>query len=150
MIHQIGLFIHILGIFLIAGGNVGSFVAERQLWKNMAEPEGAKRILPMLLIFPPIIIVGALLMLLSGLIMLYSVDWGFAGQSWFAVKIVIFITLVLNGRLAIKRTLIEITARTLAGDYESVTGRLRRKLNRLHVIQYSLLLILLGVTVFRF
>jgi len=151
MLHQLGLFIHVIGIFMIAGGNVGNFIVERQFWNNVVKtPETAKKIAPLLLLFPPVIILGALLMLLSGLVMLYSVNWGFVGQTWFTIKMVIFVLLILNGRIVGNPTLKKIESNIQTGDYAQVSGVLKLKIKRFHAVQYSLLLVLIIVTLFRF
>lgn len=57
---------------------------------------------PLMSKYPQIIQVGTILMLLSGLMMLDAVGWFVASQTWFIVKMILVVALVLNGTFIAK------------------------------------------------
>jgi hypothetical protein len=150
MIFKTGLFFHIAGIFLIAGGLVGGALTERLFWKYVQQAsEKAKPIVPLLLLFPRVIISGAVIMLISGLLMLYSVHWIFWGQSWLTLKLIFFILLVLNGRLVGKPLFGKIAAAVQSATSNTDTlVSLKKRLNSFHLIQYCMLHIVVALAIF--
>ncbi len=100
-LHIFALFLHIIGITLIAGGFVGSIIAERLLWDYLKHEQSglAAVIAPLLRRFPPVIQVGTVLMLISGLLLLWSNQWAYWGQLWFTAKLILYVLLILNGAL---------------------------------------------------
>lgn len=102
---SIGLFLHIIGITLIAGGAIGGLVLETHIWKVIHQsPEKVVVLGPLMPKFPVVIQIGTLLMLISGLMMLDAVGWVMAGQWWFIIKMIFVVGLVLNGMLIAKPT----------------------------------------------
>ena len=88
MIFQIGLLFHIIGIFLIAGGSIGNLVVEKLFWNYLANFSEKSRTLAILLgRFPAIILTGSMLMLASGILMLYGVELDFLGANMVNNKI---------------------------------------------------------------
>lgn len=148
VIHQIGIFVHVIGILLIGGGVVGTFFVQRLFWGSVnTAPDAAKRFLQLLLTFSVIFPIGALLLLLSGVLMLYSVDWGFVGQYWFIVKMAAFLVLFFNGKIVGVPTLKTIEQNL--SNYDAL-GTLKFKLARFYKIQHVLLAIVLLLGVFKF
>ncbi|HKI44011.1 MAG TPA: hypothetical protein VKA08_01645 [Balneolales bacterium] len=100
---SIGLFGHIIGITCIAGGSVGGWILETQVWKHVhTSPEKVVVFGPLMPKYPIIIQVGTLLTLISGLIMLGATHWVMAHQWWFIIKMMLVVTSVLNGLLVAK------------------------------------------------
>ncbi|MDP4262834.1 MAG: DUF2269 family protein [Bacteroidota bacterium] len=151
MIFQTGLFLHMTGIILIAGGSIGSIITESLFWKNVQQDlQKAKGIAPLLLKFPLVIVRGALLMLISGILMLYSVNRAFWGQTWFTIKILLFISLVLNGRLSGRPTFIKIVQEVQATELRTgKLGELKNKIRRFHFIQFTMLFMLIALAIFK-
>jgi hypothetical protein len=151
MIFKTGLFLHMLGLFLLAGGSIGSVITESVFWKNVRTAPGkAKGMAALLLKFPPIQVRGAMLMLVSGLIMLYAVNWVFWGQTWFTIKLLLFVSLVLNGRLAGRPVFTKIAeeAQSAEPQIDKLLG-LKSKINRFHIIQFTMLFILIALVIFK-
>ena len=151
MIFKTGLFLHMIGIFLIAGGSLGSVITESLFWKNIRlGSDKAKGIAPLLIKFPPIIVKGAMLMIISGILMLYSVNWVFWGQTWFTIKLLLFISLVLNGRLAGRPTFMKIAEEAqLPEPHIDKLLKLKSKITRFHIIQFTMLIVLIALVIFR-
>lgn len=150
--HQVGLLLHIFGIFCIAGGSIGSVILERRFWKLAYEsPNTAKNFLPVLKTYPMIIQVGSLLMILSGLLMLQSLSWMLWGETWFYIKLSLFVLLILNGILVAKPTAGKIAKELNApAPDKTVLGTLQKKMRVFHTTEYAMMVILLVVTMFRF
>lgn len=150
--HQIGLLLHIFGIFCIAGGSIGSLVLESRFWKlAYTSPGEAKIFLPVLKTYPMIIQIGSLLMIVSGVLMLQSLNWIFWGQSWFYIKLSLFILLVLNGLLVAKPTAGKIAKELNSSTPDkTVLEALQKKMRMFRTTEYTMMLILLVVTMFRF
>src|SRR6476620_1196887 len=111
MIFHIGLLFHIIGIFLLAGGSIGNLVVEKLFWHYLNKfSEKSKTLSVLLSRFPPIILTGSMLMLASGLLMLYGVNWTFWGQTWLTIKLCLYAMLLLNGILIAKPTFKKIVA----------------------------------------
>jgi hypothetical protein len=151
MIFKTGLFLHIVGIFLIAGGSLGSVITESVFWKNIrAGSVKAKGIAPLLVKFPPVIIKGAMLMIISGMLMLYSVDWIFWGQAWFTIKLLLFVALILNGRFMGRPTFVKIVVETQSEKPQlSALLKLKGKITRFHIIQFTMLALLVAMVIFK-
>lgn len=100
-LYTLGLLLHIIGITLIAGGFIGSAVAERLLWQqlNQSQVATSAMLLPLLKNYPSVIRIGSLLMLVSGLLMLWGVNWLYWGQLWLTLKLILYVLLTLNGAL---------------------------------------------------
>src|SRR6476620_1168101 len=100
MIFHIGLLFHIIGIFLIAGGSIGHLVVEKLFWHYIGQFSEQLTTLSVLLSrVPKIILAGSMLMLASGLLMLYRVNWTFWGQTWLTIQLCLYSVLLFNGLL---------------------------------------------------
>jgi hypothetical protein len=151
-LHQIGLLLHIVGIFCLAGGSVGGQFVEALFWRYVRESsEKAPALGPLLQRLPVVIQIGSLLMLVSGLLMLGSVGWAYWGQGWFFVKIALYLLLFLNGLLVGKPLGMAIGGQMRHYPTSSASLLLLRpRMQRFHITQTFLILALLGVTMFRF
>lgn len=155
MLFSIGLFIHILGITLIAGGSLGGLVLERQIWKSLPDsPEKVRVLGPLMPKYPVIIQAGTLLMLVSGLIMLGALGWGLAGQVWFIVKMLLVVALVLNGVWVAKPNGARLRAlipRLMQGEpVNAEIARVRRNMTIFHITEMTMLVVVYLLAVFRF
>lgn len=151
MIFQIGLLFHIIGIFLIAGGSVGTVITESLFWKNIKQgSDKSKGLAPLLLRFPPILIAGAMLLLVSGLLMLYGLNWAYLGQTWLTIKLSLFVLIVLNGRL-IGNPVFKKIAEEAQSPQPSLKKLLvlKNKIRRFHITQFSMLFTVIALVIFK-
>ena len=148
------LFFHIIGITLIAGGAVGGFILERQLYRYLlATPEKAIVLAPLMGRYPVIIQVGAVLMLLSGLTMLNALHWAVVSQSWFIIKMFLYVALILNGTLVARPTGLRLKALLMQPAGPGTTGRflsLKRKMTIFHITEFSMLIAIYVLAIYRF
>jgi len=155
MLFSIGLFMHIIGITLIAGGSLGGLLLENHIWKSLPEaPEKVRALGPLMLKYPVIIQAGTLLMLVSGLIMLGSLGWGVASQGWFIIKMLLVVALVLNGIWVAKPNAARLRlliARLTDGDpVAAEIARVKRNLTIFHISEMTMLVVVYLLAVFRF
>lgn len=155
MLFSIGLFIHILGITLIAGGSLGGLVLENQIWKSLpGSPERVQALSPLMPKYPIIIQAGTLLMLFSGLIMLGALGWAVAGQIWFIVKMLLVVALVLNGIWVAKPNGARLRAlipRLMQGEpVAAEIAKVKRNMTVFHITEMTMLVVVYLLAVFRF
>lgn len=146
MVYHIGLFIHIAGIMMIGGGSIGAILAEKQLWKKVrGNSENAKELVPVLQSATSFILIGMVMFLVSGLIMLNSVNWILLSNPWFISKLMCFVLLPLRGAFVGKPTVAHIDKQLQTDNYDvAALMKLRSKLTRFHITQF----ILVGAIVF--
>lgn len=94
-------FVHQLGLFLLAGGMVGTLVTERWLWRQLHHRATGQALglLPLLRRFALLQRVGVLLVLLGGLPMLPVTVWPSAYPVWLAGQLALYAGLVLTSWL---------------------------------------------------
>lgn len=151
MLHQVGLYIHMVALIVVGGGSVGGVLVEKQLWKKISvHSQEAKALLPVLISTELFILIGIVAFLLSGLIMLYSVNWVYLSQPWFIVKFVLFLMLPLRGALIGKPTMVRI-GKQVREDMNNlpVLMNLKSKMDRFHIIQYCLVAIIIFLVIFK-
>jgi len=100
--------------------------------------------------FPKIILTGSMLMLASGLLILYSVNWTFWGQTWLTIKLCLYAVLLFNGLLIAKPTLAKIVSEVQSPQFQMhALLDLKKKMARFHIIQFSVFLLLIIVVIFK-
>jgi uncharacterized membrane protein len=152
MLHNIGLLIHVFGITMILGGFMALLVIDKQFWKLVdADISKAGALLPLMKTLPIIIQLGALVQIISGIMMLSSRNWQYWGETWLYVKLVLFVALVTNGFAVGKPTGGKIAAQVFSPtpDRTALTS-LKGKMRTFNMVQLIMLLALLFmVTIYR-
>jgi len=143
--HSTTLFLHMIGIIMIAGGFLGAIVVERQFWKLVdADITKSGALLPMMKTFPIIIQMGVLVQIISGIGMLHSRAWCFWGQNWLYIKIVLVIVAVLNGILVGKKIGGKIAAQVFSPTPDrAALASLKVKMRNFDLVQLILVLAIL-------
>lgn len=149
------LFIHIVGITLIAGGSIGGLILETHIWKIIHQsPEKVSVLGPLMPKFPVIIQVGTLLMFISGFMLLDALGWTVAGQWWFIIKMVFVVALISNGMLVAKPTgekLRILVPQLINGKpVQAELKMVRRKMIWFHISELAMLLLVYLLGVFQF
>ena len=151
MLHQSGLYFHMLALLLVGAGGIGGAIVEHQFWKyaslNAAQ---AKSVLPILKITGKFIKAGIIVFLVSGLIMLYSTHWIYLTQVWFIVKFLLFLLLPIRGALIADPTFKKIGA-GISGEKPDPAAlkKWKSKMNRFHFIQYGIVLTIIFLVIFK-
>ncbi len=147
-----GIFLHITGIALLAGGTVGSFVTLRQLWKYLpAEQPKATVIFKMTAAYSLFFRIGGGLMLISGFMLLRAFQFAVSKQSWFEIKMGLLVLMILNiiflGAPVTKRLGALLEAPTTDMLQLSVA---KRRMNLFYLLQVVILGLILVMGVFKF
>jgi uncharacterized membrane protein len=94
------LLLHLISLTVITGGMIGSMTTYLTFRKavHSAPPQlpGLGRLFP---IFGIMTSAGLLLMIISGLLVMKSREWGDWGQTWLTVKLVLVLLLFLNAHM---------------------------------------------------
>ncbi|HXS54842.1 MAG TPA: DUF2269 family protein [Hanamia sp.] len=148
------LFFHIVGITLLAGGAVGGLILERQLYRYvLATPDKAIALAPLMSRYPVVIQIGAVVMLLSGLTMLAALHWIVVSQDWFIIKMILYVGLILNGSLVARPTGLQLKALIMQPVTAETNSRflsLKRKMTIFHITEFSMLIAIYLLAIYRF
>ena len=97
---SLALSLHLLTLLLLAGGSVGSVLLHIALVRAVADrPTDAVAIAKLAKLFGVTASVSALLMVISGTMLLELRGWTDLATRWFAIKAALFVVLFANGRL---------------------------------------------------
>ncbi|MBS1600648.1 MAG: DUF2269 family protein [Bacteroidetes bacterium] len=151
MFFQLGLFFHIMGVIALSGSTISNMVVQNIFWKNVDEPaEFRKKFIPMMVALPIVIVVSMILQLLSGLIMLSTVQWAFVNQRWFIIKIILYVIGFLNGIFIAKPTNKKIVQEVSSSNTDKkLLAALKKKMTLFHFVQYTLLILLIVMAIFK-
>lgn len=153
-------FVHQLGLFLLAGGTLGSFVTERLLWHRLSLRATAQALalLPLLRRFPTLSQAGLALLFLSGLLLLAHTPWSVQEIGWRVGKLMLSGLLLLNGVFIAQPTTDQLINRLLKTRVEKTSTTyfglhadylpFRQRLSRYSLTQFGLLLLLLVTSTF--
>lgn len=149
---HISLVLHIIGISMIAGTTLADFVLFRHFTKQFtADRTRAFTIKETMDKLARIYPFGGSLMILSGLLILWSNNFGFASQFWFHIKMLLFIILLVNGNVFARKASMRIT-RSL-GEGNSSSAVLQPLISRVGMIlniQMVILTIIFILSIFKF
>jgi len=153
-IFSLGLFFHILGITLLAGGSLGGLLLERQLYRYfLTSPDKALALAPLMGRYPVVIQYGAILMLLSGITLLSALHWAVVSQAWFIIKMFLYVALILNGTLVARPTglqLKELMTHPATNETKNRFHSLKRKMTIFHITEFSMLVAIYVLAIYRF
>lgn len=154
-LYHIALVTHIIGITIAAGAALSSYIMSRLFWKQYAsdkrkglivqETMSGFRLLPR---------IGLLLLILSGVSMMALTKGVFGEQIWFRIKfglvLIIIAHGIIMGRGQVGR-LKKLLAKEIIGENVDVQlSKVKVSLNRFHLIQISLFIIVFVLSVFKF
>lgn len=155
-LNALAMILHFIGITGIAGGFFGNIFIERQLWKQLkVAPYRAVTLLPVIRVFPTVIQLGSIVMLISGLMLLSSLNWELKSEVWFSVKMILYLFFNLNCLLVAKPTsekLGELIPNLFETDPEVNTelASLRRKMKWFHISELVIIIGIYIVSVYKF
>ncbi len=151
---HLSLVVHIIAISMVVGITIANFVAFKQFWKlyavNRDQGLSAFRAISN---FQLIGMIGLLLLILSGITMLYLVEWSFFSLLWFKIKLSIILLIFVNGFTMGRIQTIKLQA--FLSDEKTSTesqhdiGKIKRNMKIFHLTQLTLFVIIIIVSVFR-
>jgi hypothetical protein len=154
MLFNASLWVHIIGITLLAGTTVVDFLLTRKFWVIYARDRQEGILVRKMSDRLPLLIgVGMLLLLLSGVGMMVVFHSVFGAMLWFRIKIVLVLLVLLNGvlgrRQGAKLNRLLMTSVSQPADERSL-DRTRKNMNLFHIIQLTLLLVIFFLSAFKF
>ena len=153
MLLQILLALHLSGLVIMAGTTVVDYITYRTFWK--LTDQGDKKsagLLPLMDKYGGVVRTGAAVLILTGIGMMILVKGAWGEQLWFRVKMGLVVMLVLNGMLAGNKQGLKLRQMIAAGspDFLQQTAGIRVKLNRFYLIQLSIFVIIIFISVIKF
>jgi hypothetical protein len=149
--YLLSLFAHLLGFSMLAGTIITTVFTSRQFWKTAAiDKMKAAAMLEGGTAFPIIMGVGMLLLILSGMSLLRINHGTFAEQTWFRIKMLLMVLLIINGFIG-RRIMGRAVPLVISpqADVEKL-GVLKARVMWLNVLQLAILLTVLILAVFKF
>ena len=153
--YHLALVTHIAGLTIMAGTTLVDFIITRQFWKlhannnlkGLAIQEATSK-------FTMLFGIGILLLILSGVYMMYVTHGAYGEQIWFRIKFGFVIAIILNG-IAIGRRqglkLRKILSEEAAGkNSEKQLLKIKANINRFHISQLVFFLTIFTLSVFKF
>jgi hypothetical protein len=152
---HVTLALHLIALTIAMGITIATAIAFKQFWrlydKDKERGLSAFRAITKFRVFG---ITGLMVLILTGLIMLWLFNWTLAGLLWFKIKMFIVVLLFVNGFTSGRTTSqkLEALLKQEAGsaDFEPDTIRIRRHLMIFHLTQLTLFALIIILAVFRF
>jgi len=146
----ITLTVHLLAFGLVVTGLVANNVVLVVVGRMARRGAAAEAVVVARLTMPFAIVflVGAGLLILSGVGMLAEGHWADWGQLWLTVKIVLFVVVILNGRLVARPAALALIDALAAGRTEGTATPLRR-LALYHVVQTTVFVAIVVLAVLK-
>jgi uncharacterized membrane protein YbjE (DUF340 family) len=152
---NIALTVHLISLTLAVGITVANAVAFPQFWKlydknkeqGLSAFEGIAK-------FQLVGIIGLLLLILSGITMLWVFHWTLGEQLWFRIKMILVLLLFVNGFTLGRTTTLKLRKllkrKKDDNDAKPQTNRLRKNLQIFNLTQLSIFIVIIILAVFRF
>lgn len=143
---------HIIGFVMLAGIMLADFVTFRQFWKLVNEDwQKAQWLRKIVASFPPLIAIGGLIVVISGIVLLTSMRVD--SQIWFKLKMILLILFILNMFFVGPRQAKKLDQHIASGSILQLNDEIKGIKKRLNFFYISQLLIILSIFVlssFRF
>jgi len=152
---NISLVLHLIALSLAMGITIANYVASKQFWKlydtNKEQGLAAFSSISKFQLFGTI---GLLLLIISGITLLYLFQWTFISLLWFKIKLSIVVLIFVNGftigRMQTLKLQALLTKEGKSNELQTDTINLRRNLQIFHLTQLSLFILIIVLAVFRF
>ena len=149
MLFNTSLWLHIIGISLMAGVTVADFVLTRRFWAVYAQnPQEGILVRKITNRLPVLIIAGTALILLSGVGMMIATRGVFDSFLWFRIKMGMVLLVILNAIIFGRRQQTQLN-KLLKQEAPSLSG-IKKNLNIFHITQLVLFAIIYLLSTFKF
>jgi len=144
---------HLAGLTLMAGTDIVEFVAFRNILKNyQTNKDAVVHQIGILSKLSVLLLIGGILLVLSGTGFLIITHNAFGSQLWFKIKIIFVLGLVLNGILMGQKSENRLKQSLMTGNIaktQQVEDAMRAMI-RFHFIQLCIFFIVVLMAVFKF
>jgi uncharacterized membrane protein SirB2 len=154
-LYHTALVTHIIGVTLAAGAALASYIITRQFWKQYAEDKRkGKAVQETQRSFRLLPRIGLLLLILSGVCMMALTNGVFGEQLWFRIKFGLVLIIIGHGIIMGRRQMNKLNKllvqETMGANADAQLLKIKAGLNRFHIIQISLFVIVFTLSVFKF
>jgi hypothetical protein len=146
---------HIIALTMIAGTVLVDYVIFKQFWKKLAiDKQKGIAIIEAISKLPILFGVGFILIIISGIYMMYVTNGAFGEQIWFRIKFGLIILIIINGLAFGRRQGVKLR-KVLSEETtdKGVKGRLlaiKNNLTLFHISQILMLVTIFVLSVFKF
>ncbi|MBK9729854.1 MAG: hypothetical protein IPO83_00925 [Chitinophagaceae bacterium] len=152
---QITLTLHLIALAMAIGITLANAISQYQFWKlydsNKEQGLAAFKATTKFRVFG---IIGLMVSILTGLIMLWLLNWSLTALLWFKIKLAIVVLLFVNGFTLGRTTSDKLDAilksENNTDEVQHETIRLRRNMQLFQLTQLSMFIIIIILAVFRF
>lgn len=153
--YNLSLVTHIIGLIMMAGSTLITYVATKQFWKQYAINKlNGIAINQVISKITTLFQIGFTLLILSGISMMAITHGAFAEQIWFRIKLGLIIIIILNKFIIERRQSIKLqnllSPETSDQNCEAKLLKVRFNLNWIHISQITLFIIVFVLSVFKF
>lgn len=154
-LYNVALVSHIIAITMIAGTTLTDYMIFKQFWKQYAADKPKSfAIADALAKLPALFGIGFLLIIISGVYMMYFTNGAFGEQIWFRIKFALVLLIIINGLAFGRRLGLKLRKRLSDEASGKNTGdgilNLRRSLGLFHISQMAILITIFVLSVFKF
>jgi uncharacterized membrane protein len=147
------LFLHLTGLVLIAGTTIIERITYNLFWKQYAA-DRSKGVIVLQTIarFTRLTTIGGILLILSGVGMMIVTKGVFDQFTWFRIKMVIVLLLILNIVLVGRRNLVKLRKAVMKSNSAEPDNwsRVKRNVSGFQLVQLGFLLLIVFLSVFKF
>lgn len=154
-VYNAALVLHVIGITAMAGTTLIDFVLFQQFWKTLPNSKDKSLVLEDTLYrLQKFMGFGMLLIIISGIIMMFYLHQVWGQQLWFRVKMGLLLLIIING-LGLRRALGNKLKKQLSGfggdaDLTNVSPVLKKNITIVLVTQLLFFIIIFVLSVFKF
>ena len=153
--YHIALVTHIIAITMIAGTTLADYVIYKQFWKKLAvDKPQARTIMEAVSKLPVLFGIGFILIIVSGVYMMYVTNGAFGEQTWFRVKFALIILIIINGLAFGRRQVVKmrniLSDETTDKNAEGLLFKIKNNLSLFHTSQLTMLITIFVLSVFKF
>jgi uncharacterized membrane protein SirB2 len=145
--------LHLIALVLMAGTTLVDFISLRSFWRLIEkQKERAFGLLEATVSYSRMIGIGAAMLVITGIGMMFITHGVFGEQLWFRIKFVFVLLLVANG-LFIGRRLGLRLRKTVSGTDQLNPDRIaqvRKNLYRFHISQLLIFAVIIFLSIFKF
>ena len=146
---------HIIGISLMAGTTLISFISLRHFWQEYAlDKARAMLVIRTVSKFQMLNAIGIILLIVSGITMMGITHGVFGEQLWFRIKFALVLTVIVNGfgigRRQGGKLRKLLMAPTPAPNTETTLLKIKNNMRLFFTVQLALFLVIFTLSVFKF
>jgi len=153
-IYHLALVAHIIAITMIAGTTLMDYVIFKQFWRQInTDRQKGITIIETLSKLPIVFGIGFILIIISGVYMMYVTNGAFGEQTWFRIKFALILLIVVNGLAIGRRQGVKLRNTLSATGNAGTEGNLlniKANLSLFHLSQMTMLVIIFVLSVFKF